>query len=56
MYGFIKILVHQVEHFYVEYKVMKSTWDGTLMHYIDMQAFESVDWLKEYLDGMDVRL
>jgi hypothetical protein len=46
-----------VEYFYVEYKVMKSTWDGkTLMHYLDMRAFENVDWLKEYLDGMDVKL
>jgi hypothetical protein len=51
------IICHQVEYFYVEYKVMKSTWDGkTLMHYIDMRAFENVDWLKEYLDGMDVKL
>ncbi len=48
------IICHQVESFYVEYKVMKTSWDGkTLIHYIDMRAFENVDWLQEYLDKMD---
>jgi hypothetical protein len=33
---------------------MKTSWDGkTLIHYIDMRAFENVDWLQEYLDKMD---
>lgn len=44
--GEFKIACHQVEDFYVEYKILGG-------HYLDMRLFRNPDFLDPYLDQME---
>ncbi len=50
------VICHQVDGFYVEYKMMKSVWkENTIIHYLDMRCSENTDLLQPYLDKMDIK-